>query len=608
MTEHANETNATDETAQGRLLGAADIRRIAAEAGISPTKKFGQNFVIDPGTVRRIVREAGVTADNHVLEVGPGLGSLTLAILETGATMTAVEIDPPVAERLPGTIAEFMPDAVDRFRVVNRDALTVTPENLPDFQNDDSFTLVANLPYNVATPILLTLLERFDNLGTFLVMVQKEVADRLSEKPGSKIYGTPSVKLAWYGTAERVGIIGRNVFWPAPNVDSALVLFKRYEGGHTPSANNPDGSVVDRENVFRLIDAAFGQRRKTLHAEDRALRSVRAGGHRSDAPWRNACHRRIRGIGTSRGRGVASMSDTNTAINTVSVDCPAKTNLTLHVGRPRSEWGGRHELDTIYCAVGVYDTVTTSRKKPGSGFSLNLEGAYLGDLASSGSDMRRNHAVLALFAMAEASGHEPDVALNIEKRIPVGAGMAGGSADAAATILALNTLWNLDWSIERLQQVAATLGADMPFCLTGGYARGTGFGEQIEQLSENSDAVLELTDQGFAGRLLVGAYQAELRTPEVYAMFDQIGAGATDNNHLQQASISLHPRSGQAIDEALQAGAKQAFVSGSGPSVIAFVPTDDAACAVQSAWQQSRCVDRIIATKAPAHPIVHIIA
>ena len=271
MTENANETNETDETMQGRLLGAADIRRIAAEAGISPTKKFGQNFVIDPGTVRRIVREAGVTADDHVLEVGPGLGSLTLAILETGATMTAVEIDPPVAERLPGTIAEFMPDAVDRFCVVNRDALTVTPENLPDFNNDDSFTLVANLPYNVATPILLTLLERFDNLGTFLVMVQKEVADRLSEKPGSKIYGTPSVKLAWYGTAERVGIIGRNVFWPAPNVDSALVLFKRYEGGHTPSANNPDGSVVDRETVFRLIDAAFGQRRKTLHA---ALKKV----------------------------------------------------------------------------------------------------------------------------------------------------------------------------------------------------------------------------------------------------------------------------------------------------------------------------------------------
>lgn len=199
MTEEGMTENVNEHT-QGHLLGAADIRRIAADAGISPTKKFGQNFVIDPGTVRRIVREAGVTADDHVLEVGPGLGSLTLAILETGATMTAVEIDPPVAERLPKTIAEFMPDAVDRFRVVNRDALTVNPENLPDFKDDDSFTLVANLPYNVATPILLTLLERFDNLGTFLVMVQKEVADRLSEKPGSKIYGTPSVKLAWYGT------------------------------------------------------------------------------------------------------------------------------------------------------------------------------------------------------------------------------------------------------------------------------------------------------------------------------------------------------------------------------------------------------------------------
>lgn len=258
MTETAN-------TAAGHLLGAADIRRIAADAGVSPTKKFGQNFVIDPGTVRRIVREAGVTSTDHVMEVGPGLGSLTLAILETGASMTAVEIDPPLAERLPGTVAEFMPEAANRLKVVNRDALTVTPENVPDFNGDDSFTLVANLPYNVATPILLTLLERFDNLGSFLVMVQKEVADRLAAKPGSKIYGTPSVKLAWYGTAERVGTIGRNVFWPAPNVDSALVKFTRYAAD---DASNPatGAAAPDREQVFQLIDAAFGQRRKTLHA------------------------------------------------------------------------------------------------------------------------------------------------------------------------------------------------------------------------------------------------------------------------------------------------------------------------------------------------------
>ncbi|PLS24761.1 16S rRNA (adenine(1518)-N(6)/adenine(1519)-N(6))-dimethyltransferase RsmA [Bifidobacterium imperatoris] len=252
-------------TATGHLLGAADIRRIAADAGVSPTKKFGQNFVIDPGTVRRIVREAGVTNTDHVMEVGPGLGSLTLAILETGASMTAVEIDPPLAKRLPSTVAEFMPEAADRLKVVNRDALTVTPDNVPDFNNDESFTLVANLPYNVATPILLTLLERFDNLGSFLVMVQKEVADRLAAKPGSKIYGTPSVKLAWYGTAERVGTIGRNVFWPAPNVDSALVKFTRYAAND--DANPAVGEAApDRERVFQLIDAAFGQRRKTLHA------------------------------------------------------------------------------------------------------------------------------------------------------------------------------------------------------------------------------------------------------------------------------------------------------------------------------------------------------
>ena len=246
----------------GRLLGASDIRRIAADAGISPTKKFGQNFVIDPGTVRRIVREADVTADTHVMEVGPGLGSLTLAILETGATMTAVEIDPPVAKRLPRTIAEFMPEAAERLTVVNRDALAVTPGNVPDFNGDERFTLVANLPYNVATPIILTLLERFDNLSSFLVMVQKEVADRLAAAPGSKIYGTPSVKLAWYGTAKRVGNIGRNVFWPAPNVDSALVRFDRY----SPAEQAAVVGSADRESTFRLIDAAFGQRRKTLHA------------------------------------------------------------------------------------------------------------------------------------------------------------------------------------------------------------------------------------------------------------------------------------------------------------------------------------------------------
>ena len=209
---------------------------------------------------------------------------------------------------------------------------------------------------------------------------------------------------------------------------------------------------------------------------------------------------------------------------TITVDCPAKTNLTLEVGPAHDEWGGRHELDTIYCAIGVYDTVTATAKQPGAGFSLELEGAYLGDLASSRSDMRRNHAVLALFAMAQAAEREPDVALTITKRIPVGAGLGGGSADAAATMLAVNRLWDLNWPIERLRTIAATLGADMPFCLTGGLAYGTGFGERITDITPGSRDELALIEQGFSGEVLVGAYQSQLGTPEVYHTFDIVGA------------------------------------------------------------------------------------
>lgn len=288
----------------------------------------------------------------------------------------------------------------------------------------------------------------------------------------------------------------------------------------------------------------------------------------------------------------------------VSVDCPAKTNLTLRVGQARAEWGNRHALDTIYCAVSIYDTITATRKAPGTGFSLDLSGTHLGDLAASGTDMRRNHAVLALFAMAEASGREPDVALTIDKRIPVGAGLGGGSADAAATLLALNTLWGLDWPLERLREVAAGLGADMPFCLSGGYAHGTGFGERITTLEE--DRIRQLRDSGFAGPLVVGAYQAELRTPEVYATFDELGGDPDHDNDLQRAAISLHPRSGAAVRAALQAGATHAFVSGSGPSVVAFAPDAARLQAIANAWRESAAVDRIIAADAPATPKVHV--
>ncbi|MFM7598939.1 MAG: 16S rRNA (adenine(1518)-N(6)/adenine(1519)-N(6))-dimethyltransferase RsmA [Actinomycetota bacterium] len=233
------------------LLGPADIRAIAEGRGIRPAKQRGQNFVIDANTVRRIVRLADVGADDRVLEVGPGLGSLTLGLLATGAEVIAVEIDPVLADALPSTVAEFRPADASRLSVICDDAMRILA--LPVAPT----VLVANLPYNVAVPIVLHLLETFSTLERGLVMVQAEVADRLVAAPGSRIYGVPSVKLAWYADAQRVGSVPPSVFWPVPHVDSGLVAFRRRPA---PS------SIASREEVFACVDAAFAQRRKTLRA------------------------------------------------------------------------------------------------------------------------------------------------------------------------------------------------------------------------------------------------------------------------------------------------------------------------------------------------------
>ena len=233
------------------LLTAPDIRRLADLLGIRPTKQLGQNFVIDPNTVRRIVRTAGITPDDVVVEVGPGLGSLTLGLLEECARVVAVEIDPPLAHQLPITVAEKLPERADRLEVVLQDALRLdgVPGAAPT-------AFVANLPYNVAVPVVLHLLSVLPSLRHGLVMVQKEVADRLVAGPGSKVYGVPSVKLAWYAQARAAGRVPPNVFWPVPNVDSGLVAFTRRE----PPAD------ADRLATFAVVDAAFAQRRKTLRA------------------------------------------------------------------------------------------------------------------------------------------------------------------------------------------------------------------------------------------------------------------------------------------------------------------------------------------------------
>ena len=283
------------------LLGSTDIRCLAHELGIKPTKKLGQNFVIEPSAVRKIVADSAVAAGTRVLEVGPGLGSLTLALLEAGAYVSAIEIDSALARHLPSTIEQHQPQALGRFALLESDALAITsahmlavpPELAPGlslskrqqalhnaYRYENSYAdsdssrawnmpyqpthLVANLPYNVAVPVLLALLSAVPSLREVTVMVQAEVADRLAARAGSRIYGVPSVKLAWFGQARKGDRISRQVFWPVPNVDSALVHVQLYRSG---SAAHPlyDG-IYDcdtRERVFHIVDAAFSQRRKT---------------------------------------------------------------------------------------------------------------------------------------------------------------------------------------------------------------------------------------------------------------------------------------------------------------------------------------------------------
>ncbi|GII97317.1 ribosomal RNA small subunit methyltransferase A [Sinosporangium siamense] len=237
------------------LLGPVEIRNLAKKLDLRPTKRLGQNFVIDGGTVRRIVRVAEVGQEDTVIEIGPGLGSLTLALLPEVRRVIAVEIDPILAAQLPETVASHAGPDAERLTVIHTDALRVTPADLPSEAQPTA--LVANLPYNVSVPVVLHLLEVLPTLQRGLVMVQSEVADRLAAAPGSKIYGVPSAKAAWYADVRRAGPVGRTVFWPIPNVDSGLVSLVRRE---------PPVTSASREEVFAVVDAAFAQRRKTLRA------------------------------------------------------------------------------------------------------------------------------------------------------------------------------------------------------------------------------------------------------------------------------------------------------------------------------------------------------
>lgn len=243
------------------LLSASDIRQLADILDLRPTKTLGQNYVIDPNTIRRIVGAAHLETTEHVLEIGPGLGSLTLGILDAAHAVTAIEIDPPVANRLATTVEQWRPDSAKRLSVIEADALRISHDDIiqarPAVADEAPTALVANLPYNVAVPVMLHILAELPSIEHGLVMVQQEVAERIIAPPGSKIYGVPSVKIAWYAEATSAGNVGTKVFWPAPRITSGLVHF---------TARQPPNTTATREQVFDVIDTAFAQRRKTLRA------------------------------------------------------------------------------------------------------------------------------------------------------------------------------------------------------------------------------------------------------------------------------------------------------------------------------------------------------
>ena len=663
------------DVAAGKLLTSNDIRELCAQLNIRPTKTLGQNFVNDPGTVRKIVRNAGVQAGEQVLEIGPGLGSLTLALLEAGAQVSAVEIDPPLAQALPTTAQARFPEA--KLQVFTADALTITgPESI---DGAAPTRLVANLPYNVAVPIVLTVLEKLPSIQTVLVMVQAEVADRLAATPGNKIYGVPSAKVAWYASARRTLTIGRNVFYPVPNVDSALVKIERRP--------HPD-TAATREQVFAVIDAAFAQRRKTLRqalaglagsagaaqeALERAGVSPTARGETLDIDQFAAVAQQLNAasagvcvpaagalaLATSDPAVSVSAPAENASDRAVRVSAPGKVNLFLALGAARPD--GYHPLNTIFAQIGLSETVTVSPLKslattapqPASTAPVSSASsapalaapaaqsdsapvaaqpapsatAASAPAAQSGgprialaltrpdSNVPLDHTNLA-YRAAQAVAQQaaqrglatPDVRILLGKAVPVAGGMAGGSADAAATLKACNEFWQVGLSLEELAHLGAQLGADVPFGLYGGVALGTGRGDLIEPLKAAPGPyywTFALQDEGLSTAAVFKHFDATVQAPPAADMPPEQLLAALEagdvaevsrhiRNDLQATAIDLRPELGQLIDLAKKAGALAAMVSGSGPTVAALSSSRAAAERVALCWSLTPFCDQVV--------------
>lgn len=678
------------------LLTPNTVSQLCKTLDIRPTKQLGQNFVTEPSAIRKIVREAGVKAGEQVLEVGPGLGSLTLGLLEVGACVAACEIDSRLAAFLPATIASHAPQSLGRAYLVNKDALKLVPadlENLAalsesagetgkelDMQQDcvQSETeqhsgkaflpeiLVSNLPYNVAVPVLLHLFAVFPSLKRALVMVQKEVAVRLSASAGSKVYGVPSVKIAWYGKARMKSDISRRVFYPQPNVDSALVEIVRApssslcfredkQKGYLSSEKEISGHLEktltaqeqehrQREVVFELIDCAFASRRKMLRSSLKTwaaplavapLLSAAGIAPTSRAETLTirdfAALAKLRSVLASRvekspiipKKTTNNMTTLEREENSAPASLPAapskpslsaaetasarqaqavsngKINLFLAATR---ENDGYHPLSTLFQAVNLREKVTISLQEQGLDIDVNFdapEGAvgYSPDRdqqALTGLQVQNNLATRAFLLVAQQCGYQGGAKITIEKQVPVAGGMAGGSADAAAALLAANQVLAAGLSRNQLAEIGAKLGADVPFGLYGGTCFADRYGDRITPLppanslslvaavSPNTLATPEVFRQYDKSKflrqklpnlaelnpLLQALYQADL---SVLAKLIQ--------NDLQNPAIKLLPQLAVTLETAKQQGAV-AFISGSGPTVIALVQTDSQARAL----------------------------
>lgn len=645
------------------LLTPSVINRLCRQLDIRPTKQLGQNFVTEPSAIRKIVREAGIKAGDQVLEVGPGLGSLTLGLLEAGACVTACEIDPLLAGFLPATILSHAPGAASQMYLIQKDALKLVPADLvgsksiaPAAEKTVSEreyvarafspeVLVSNLPYNVAFPVLLHLFAAFPSLKRALVMVQKEVAQRLCATPGSKVYGVPSVKIAWYGKARMGSEISRRVFYPQPNVDSALVEITRetnppgrgvLEGGVSDFALQTELSreqkEEDRQAVFNLIDQAFASRRKMLRAGLKswaqplaAASLLQACGIDPTARAENLCVEHFTALARVRGALLAGFENSqpdstgeNTSGEGEPQDCEnlpvggetptggsplkarasahGKINLLLAAGEAED---GYHRLSIVFQAVSLKETVEITLQPEGFDLEVSFSappGAVGYDSsrdqqALSGLDPQDNLATRAFVLLAAQCGYQGGAQIKINKQVPVAAGMAGGSADGAAALLAANQVLEAGLTLEELAELGASLGADVPFGLYGGTCFADRRGDRITPLPPAKRL-----------NLVVAVSPETLPTPKVFQQFDQSGAPSTAlptiaditalletlysgnldalakliRNDLQAPALALLPQLEATLETAKEQGAIP-FITGSGPSVICLVDSAEKA-------------------------------